>query len=1030
MASVKLEHIYKVYPGGVKAVNDETLDIKDGEFIVIVGPSGCGKSTTLRMIAGLEEITAGELYIGGKIMNDVEPKDRDIAMVFQNYALYPHMTVYENMAFGLKLRHVPNDVIQSKVMWAANILGLTNMLDRKPRAMSGGQRQRVALGRAILRDPKVMLLDEPLSNLDAKLRASMRTEIANLHQKLKTTFIYVTHDQTEAMTLGDRIVVMKLGRVQQFDTPKTLYEHPVNKFVAGFIGTPQMNFFDGTLTRHGDFVTVALEKSQKALEIPFNDLIKVNPSYLDGKHKVTLGIRCEHVKVSSADEANVLPVKVSHVEELGSEALIYGDINLNNTEFQDKSSQIIVKVQTKPETLKSGDILYVSFDMDHTYFFDAKTEESIVPLIPTENVFAADVNGNTLSFLGQTVALPSALTCPDGKDLTLLVPNDAFIIGQSGLSAQVVANETIQDVHLAHLKADGRVFFVKTAAPLPVGKTVTLGIDFTKIAISDKDGKRLVSPLATFDDYHASFFNYKTVIASDNDPKFVAARNERIKAAQANGDAIIDKAVADYRLARKAFEKPAYADALARLDSKISQAVLGAKGGNGRPEAQLAEFGRAFDDEVASYLNAPSDQTNRLNQLKASVGPQLEAIQADCQGKINNLKAEYRGKVKGIKAHAAKLAADADGAKVKELEQSLTKVSNPMEQAKVNLAIKLIQMDVKAHVAKAENDAVNSLYQDFVAKRSEYLRQRDDALILKGKELYDLRNAVEPIAFAEENAKVRNNDLIELTKETRDEQLKLLKANHKTQVLCLKAKNKHIYFEQKANEDLEYKEFLRINKDKDSIRRRKAEHKMFKEAYPDQKANALDEALQGEAMVYENAVSKAKAEAKRVIASLEKKIADAKEEADRRRHPIGYLTIDLGKTLQSALAQKKADVARAGLVFFFGVGPFRFLSTPAISNKLIQGLGTSVFTKEYLIEVPHDAYRLEASQKGIALTVLAKKDFGYHHYYECQYVTEYGEKTVVYLALADDIAVNSKIKVSFDISRCQITETGMGIRLY
>ena len=235
MAGLRLEHIYKVYSNGTKAVNDFTMEIKDGEFIVFVGPSGCGKSTTLRMIAGLEEITAGELYIDNNIVNNVEPKDRDIAMVFQNYALYPHMTIYENMAFGLKLRHVPNDVIHEKVLWAADVLGIKEYLDRKPKAMSGGQRQRVALGRAILRDPKVMLLDEPLSNLDAKLRTQMRSEIAKLHQKLQTTFIYVTHDQTEAMTLGTRVVVMKLGHVQQIDTPKNLYNYPANKLLPRYL---------------------------------------------------------------------------------------------------------------------------------------------------------------------------------------------------------------------------------------------------------------------------------------------------------------------------------------------------------------------------------------------------------------------------------------------------------------------------------------------------------------------------------------------------------------------------------------------------------------------------------------------------------------------------------------------------------------------------------------------------------------------------------------------------------------------------
>ena len=247
MAGLTLKGIYKKYPGGVVAVSDVNLEIRDKEFIVLVGPSGCGKSTTLRMIAGLEEISEGELYIGDRLVNDIAPKDRDIAMVFQNYALYPHMTVFDNMAFGLKLRKVPKDEIERKVNEAAKILDLTHLLDRKPKAMSGGQRQRVALGRAIVRSPKVFLLDEPLSNLDAKLRAQMRTEISKIHKKLGTTFIYVTHDQTEAMTMGDRIVCMKDGFVQQIDTPQHLYENPVNKFVAGFLGSPQMNFIDATL---------------------------------------------------------------------------------------------------------------------------------------------------------------------------------------------------------------------------------------------------------------------------------------------------------------------------------------------------------------------------------------------------------------------------------------------------------------------------------------------------------------------------------------------------------------------------------------------------------------------------------------------------------------------------------------------------------------------------------------------------------------------------------------------------------------
>ena len=266
MASVSLKHIYKKYPGGVTAVSDFCLEIKDKEFLILVGPSGCGKTTTLRMIAGLEEITEGELFIGDKLVNDVAPKDRDIAMVFQNYALYPHMTVFENMAFGLKLNKTPKEEIKRRVEEAARILDITHLLDRKPKALSGGQKQRVALGRAIVRNPKVFLLDEPLSNLDAKLRATMRTELTKIHNRVGTTFIYVTHDQVEAMTMATRIVVMKDGLIQQVDTPQNLYDSPCNLFVAGFIGTPQMNFINGTLTKKGEDMYFNFE--DKSIKLP------------------------------------------------------------------------------------------------------------------------------------------------------------------------------------------------------------------------------------------------------------------------------------------------------------------------------------------------------------------------------------------------------------------------------------------------------------------------------------------------------------------------------------------------------------------------------------------------------------------------------------------------------------------------------------------------------------------------------------------------------------------------------------------
>ena len=327
MAGLTLKGIYKKYPGGVVAVSDVNLEIRDKEFIVLVGPSGCGKSTTLRMIAGLEEISEGELYIGDRLVNDIAPKDRDIAMVFQNYALYPHMTVFDNMAFGLKLRKVPRPEIERKVNEAAKILDLTHLLDRKPKAMSGGQRQRVALGRAIVRSPKVFLLDEPLSNLDAKLRAQMRTEIAKIHKKLGTTFIYVTHDQTEAMTMGDRIVCMKDGFVQQIDTPQNLYENPVNKFVAGFLGSPQMNFIDAEVVVSVD--TASLSVADQLIELPPAKAKKVIEGGYAGK-TVTFGIRPEDVddsEVVVSTSKAVFESTINVYELLGAEVYLYFDLD-------------------------------------------------------------------------------------------------------------------------------------------------------------------------------------------------------------------------------------------------------------------------------------------------------------------------------------------------------------------------------------------------------------------------------------------------------------------------------------------------------------------------------------------------------------------------------------------------------------------------------------------------------------------------------------------------------------------------------
>ena len=385
MSGLVLKHINKVYPGGNQAVFDFCLEIRDKEFMVFVGPSGCGKSTTLRMIAGLEEISSGELYIDGKLVNDVVPKDRDIAMVFQNYALYPHMSVYDNMAFGLKLRKVPKEVIDQRVKEAAAILGITDYLSRKPKALSGGQRQRVALGRTIVREPKVFLLDEPLSNLDAKLRAQMRTEISKLHVRLGTTFIYVTHDQIEAMTMGTRIVVMKDGFMQQVDTPQNLYDYPINLFVAGFIGTPQMNFFkDSTITQEGDKTYVNIIGGNKiALPESVVSKIKNFDQYVNTGKTVTLGVRPEDIHedqnfISTSPET-VVTAKLEVIEKLGAEMQIYCDLDYKNEKntVVDSVSQMVAKISSRA-SVNLGDTIELAFDARHIHLFDGYTEATML----------------------------------------------------------------------------------------------------------------------------------------------------------------------------------------------------------------------------------------------------------------------------------------------------------------------------------------------------------------------------------------------------------------------------------------------------------------------------------------------------------------------------------------------------------------------------------------------------------------------------------------------------------------------------
>jgi multiple sugar transport system ATP-binding protein len=361
MSDVVLQGVSKVYEGNVSAVREVNLTIPDKEFVVLVGPSGCGKSTVLRMIAGLEEISAGSILIDGKVVNNVAPKDRDIAMVFQNYALYPHMTVYQNLAFGLKLRKYTEPQIRTRVTDAARVLGIEQFLERKPKALSGGQRQRVALGRAIVRQPKVFLFDEPLSNLDANLRVQMRTEISRLHQKLKTTMIYVTHDQVEAMSMGDRIVVMKDGVVQQVDTPLNIYHNPVNTFVAGFIGSPTMNFFRGSISKANGGIRFLQDGTEFSLLL--------HPGKDQGEKKVILGIRPEHIFQSHPREGESVvpfPVHLEVIEPVGNEVFVYFTTGSDQQFVARFPSDAPPPVQTRRELF---------FDTTKAHLFDAETEQ-------------------------------------------------------------------------------------------------------------------------------------------------------------------------------------------------------------------------------------------------------------------------------------------------------------------------------------------------------------------------------------------------------------------------------------------------------------------------------------------------------------------------------------------------------------------------------------------------------------------------------------------------------------------------------
>lgn len=504
-AYISLLHINKIYDNHVQAVFDFNLDIQKHEFIVFVGPSGCGKSTTLRMIAGLEDITAGDLFIDDKLVNDLEPKDRKVTMVFQNYALYPHMTVYENMSYGLKIAKVNKAEIDRRVHEAAKILDIEEYLQKKPKEMSGGQRQRVALGRAIVRNPKVFLLDEPLSNLDAKLRATMRTEISKLHNRLQTTFIYVTHDQTEAMTMGTRIVVMKKGLIQQIDTPKNLYTYPINKFVAGFIGTPQMNFFEGNIKLiDGEF---KLSFSNNTLIIPSTTVEKMDAKYFDGR-KITIGIRSEDLyyddKLVENNPQLSIKVKAQVIEELGAETLVNANVigTADNIIFKTKNTSTIVADQE------------VSIYVDPTklHFFDLENENTLLPRIPKYRHFNLKVEDGAINLFDQKYVLPPYFKniLKENNIYEFKIPTEAIVKGDS-YKGIIEKCEQIDDKYLAHIKINNYLIFAILDEEISEGSEFDFDVNSHLIQVRE-NGEVLINSIPDTNKVLGKLFRIKDEI--------------------------------------------------------------------------------------------------------------------------------------------------------------------------------------------------------------------------------------------------------------------------------------------------------------------------------------------------------------------------------------------------------------------------------------------------------------------------------------------------------------------------------------
>ena len=734
MASLKLEHIYKVYSNGHKAVTDFNMNIKDGEFIVFVGPSGCGKSTTLRMIAGLEDISSGELYIGDTLCNDLQPKDRDIAMVFQNYALYPHMTVYENMAFGLTLRKVPRTEIHEKVMWAADVLGLKDYLDRKPKAMSGGQRQRVSLGRAILRNPKVMLLDEPLSNLDAKLRGQMRSMISKLHQSLKTTFIYVTHDQVEAMTLGTRVVVMKLGRIQQVDSPQYLYDHPINKFVAGFIGTPQMNFFNVTLKEEGDHVNILWKDcEQPPLKISPEAVLKAERKYLKGDVDVCLGFRCEAVSAEdiNPNDDNVVDVIVSHFEELGNETLIYGDLKELEGLGSETKTGIIIKASSRMGH-QTGDVIKAKIDVERIHLFDAKTEMTIIPPIPESNVLPINIIDGQMDLFGNQ-RKPDSIPVDVLKDGFIDLPLAALKQDENGsVEGKVLLVEDHGEAgFLAMIQIADKKLFAFVNKGIKEGDKVKFLVDYSKAAFRDSNNITIASPLPDRDNIKATFVNLKTAYEVTKDAKLMKIQEERVQ-----------KVNDEYAKLFEEFNKEkeaAVSEAQAKQDAaaaSLSQKQAEMEQKNAELNEQLKQAGQQYKDDMKAIK---AKHAKIAKEEKAKIDAMYKKMWAD-------EKADYKRAMANNKDYESRKSRRLSFQVFKESfpqmkANDLERKTNSLEfdketeingvKARYSQQKNLIKETIKENKAnfEKENYPLKSVEEEFAAKEKELQAKKDHDIL-------------------------------------------------------------------------------------------------------------------------------------------------------------------------------------------------------------------------------------------------------------------------------------------------------------